>query len=157
MKTPDIILTVEDLFNDVIIYELSCCHIIGVYIFTPLKDYSFLSQFTEVRDLFILHAESIDELSFVQNMPDLYMFYIESANLPDLDPLIETYNSGNHINSARFGFAFCDIADTSALQRVKYPISELLIWCEKNKVELRDRWKPNVFCGHFRIYYNGND
>ena len=56
-----------------------------------------------------------------------------------------------------FGFAFCDIADTSALQRVKYPISELLIWCEKNKVELRDRWKPNVFCGHFRIYYNGND
>lgn len=154
MKTPDIMLTVDDLSDSDIINKLSCCQVIGIYIFTSLKNYSFLSQFHQVRDLFVLHGENIIDLSFVKNMPDLYMVYIENANLPNLDPLIENYNSGNHINSARFGFAFCDIVDTSALKKMKYPISELLVWCKNNRDELRDCWKPNVCCGRFKIYQN---
>ena len=152
MKTPDIMLTVNDLSDREIMNKLYCCQVIGIYIFTPLHDYSFLSQFHQVRDLFVLHGERMIDLSFVCNMPDLYMFYIENAKLPNLDPLIDNYNSGNHINSARFGFAFCDIADTSALQKLKFPISELLVWCRKGKTEFKKRWKPRGGCGRFKVY-----
>lgn len=154
MKTPDIMLTVDDLSDSDILQKLSCCRVIGVYIFTALESYGFISQFHQVRDLFVLHGENMMDLSFIKNMPDLYMVYIEDASLPNLDPLIENYNLGSYINSARFGFAFCDIADTSALKRIRYPINELLVWCKNDKEESEDRWKPDVCCGHFRIYRN---
>lgn len=154
MKMPRITITVEDLKNEEIIKKLQQCHLIGCYILTPLDDYQFISQFHELWDLFILYGEKVHDLSFIQNMPKLFLFYLEDAKLKDIKPLIDNCKLGNSLPGKSFGFYHCEIEDTSAMQEADFIISELLIWPKKGKTDSKDRWKRQNgrYFGTFRIY-----
>lgn len=140
MKLPNLTLAAPDLQDASIMEDLRKCRIVGCYLFTSLKDYTFLGEFTELRDLFILKGENIRDLSFVRNMPNLFLFYLENAALPDLAPLIENCNEGNSLPGKCFGFYHCRVEDTSALSKVEFVLSELLVWPLEG--DTKERWKP---------------
>ena len=56
MRTPEVTLSVSDLQDEQIMDALRSCDLAGCYLFTALPDYSFLSDFTGLWDLFILHG-----------------------------------------------------------------------------------------------------
>ncbi len=147
MKLPSISLTVCDLEDASIMEDLGKCRVVGCYILTSLKDYQFLEEFTELMDLFILKGKYVRDLSFVKNMHWLFLFYIEEATLPDLEPLVEVCNSEKSLPGKCFGFYHCWVEDTSALSKVNFLLSELLVW--SLKPDTRERWKvarsPLVF------------
>jgi hypothetical protein len=150
MRTPKITLAASDLQNDSIMEALNKCRMIGCYIFTPLTDYSFISGFTELMDLFILCGENIQDLSFVRDLPELFMFYLEDASLPDVKPLTDAFDKGDRIPGKCIGFYHCDVADTSALAEADFIISELLIWPVAG--DTAERWKPVKRSCTFRFY-----
>lgn len=150
MKTPKITLAAEDLDNEEIMSLLKKCHVNGCYIMTALNDYSFLSDFGEIRDLFIRHGGQLKDLSFMKDMKELFIFYLEDAALPDLKPLIDCCNSAGELPGKCFGFRNCRIEDTSALQEIAFTVSELLVWpCAGDSAE---RWKTSRRPGVFRYY-----
>jgi hypothetical protein len=150
MKTPKITLAASDLQDETIRNALRSCDLCGCYLFTALSDYSFLSEFSGLLDLFITHGEQIHDLSFVRDMKNLYLFYLEDAKLPDLKPLIEVCNEGERLPGKCLGFYHCEVEDTSALSDVDFIISELLVWPSGG--DTRDRWKTSTHPGTFRFY-----
>lgn len=152
MKIPKLTIPVADLQNPEIIQDLRNCKLVGCYIFTPLEDYSFLTDFHELCDLFIRHGENMRDLSSMKDMPHLFMVYIEDAKLHDIVPLIENCNHGDTLPSKCFGFYHCDIEDTSALKEATFIIGELLIWVEKGKTDHKERWATGRNIGEFEIY-----
>ena len=151
MKTPNVTLAVSDLTDKAVLEALGKCRVIGCYIFAPLKDYSFVSGFKELRDLFILHAENMKDLAFLRGLPDLFMLYLRDAVLPDLAPLAEAFAAGDRIPGKCLGLCNCRIEDVSALAKADIRFSELLIWSAEG--DCADRWKtlnkPGVF--RFRV------
>ena len=150
MNTPKITLAADDLLDDTIIDALRRCNLTGCYIFTALSDYNFISDFAGLRDLFILHGEQIQDLSFVRHLSKLFMFYLEDASLPDLKPLIDICNEGESLPGKCLGFCNCNVTDTSALSEVNFILSELLVWPVDG--DTRERWKTSRKPGTFKFY-----
>jgi len=150
MKTPKLTVSAADLQDGPVLDALKRCILVGCYIFVPLPDYSFISGFREICDLYILHGESMRDLSFLRGLDELFMFYLEGASLPDLRPLIDVCNGGNSAPGKCFGFCNCDIADTSSLSEIGFVLSELLIWPVAG--DQADRWTTSVRPGVFRFY-----
>ena len=136
MKTPDV----------------KKCKVLGCYIMIPLEDYSFVQQFHELCDLFILYGKNISDLSFVQDMPNLFLFYLEDAKLTDIRPLIDNCRRSNSLPGKRFGFYHCEIQDTSAMKDADFMISELLIWPPEGQTDEKERWLNERHISGFRIY-----
>ncbi len=147
MKTPKVTLAVSDLSDKAVSEALEKCRVIGCYIFAPLMDYSFVSGFKELSDLFILHAENMKDLAFLRGLSDLFMFYLSDAVLPDIAPLAYAFASGDRIPGKCLGLCNCSIEDVSALAKADIRFSELLIWSAEG--DRADRWKtlnkPGVF------------
>lgn len=152
MKTPRITLAVEDLQDETIMADVKKCRVLGCYIMIPLEDYSFVQQFHELRDLFILYGKNIRDLSFVQDMPELFLFYLEDAKLTDIRPLIDNCRLSNSLPGMRFGFYHCEIQDTSAMKDADFMISELLIWPPEGQTDTKERWLNGRHISGFRIY-----
>lgn len=150
LQTPKITLSVQDLQDDTIMEELKKCDLSGIYIFTELQDYSFISEFRGLRDLFIRYGKNVKDLSFIRDMPELFMFYIEDADLPDLRPLIDNYNTGERLPGKCMGFYKCKVEDTSALSDIRFIASELLIWPVEG--DSKERWKTDGRAATFRFY-----
>ena len=131
MKPPKVTLAAEDLSNSAVTDALSRCRITGCYIFAPLKDYGFISGFAELRDLSILRGENIRDLSFVRGLKELFMFYLEDACVPDLEPLAEACAGSSFGPPKCFGFRNCRIADASALTESDIHFSELFFRTDK--------------------------
>jgi len=53
MRTPDIYFVESDFYDSQILSRLEELEVVGCYIFVPLRDYSFLSNFTRLEDLYI--------------------------------------------------------------------------------------------------------
>ena len=53
MRTPNVYIAPEDLVNEEIMCQIAKQRVVGCYIFEELEDYSFLKEFTEIRDLYI--------------------------------------------------------------------------------------------------------
>ena len=154
MQTPKLTISKDDLFIPDVMKDLRRCELIGCYILTPLQDYSFLSSFHDIQDLFIMHGSQITDLSFVMGKPELCMFYLEDARLHDLGPLIKNCNHCDKgLPSPKcFGFYHCEIKDTSALRTAKFTLSELLIWPKEGQKERKERWKSGNPVCTFKIY-----
>lgn len=150
MKTPKVTLSVKDLDTPEIMGKLGQCKLTGCYLFAPMDDYGFLSSFSTLNDLFILHGERMRNLSYIHDMPELFLFYLENAALPDLSPLIENCNRGSSLPGKCFGFYHCSVADTSALSDIRFSLSELLIWPVEG--DQRERWSTARRAGTFRFY-----
>lgn len=154
MRMPNVSLAAADLQNPEIMEELRHCKLTGMHIHTALEHYDFIAEFQDLRLLMIAGGGQIRDLEFVRNHPDLFMFYLEDAELDSLAPLIEEFNTsfdaGNRLPGKCIGFYHCKVTDTSALQNDAHFItSELLIWpCEGDQ---RDRWRilqerrPGIF------------
>ena len=98
MRTPNIYFEEADLHDSTILNRLELFEVIGCYIFTPLSDYSFLSRFNKIEDLYIEHAQNLRDLSFAQNMNEWFMCYLEDATLENLDDLFmqKAHTTGIH-------------------------------------------------------------
>lgn len=150
MRTPKVTLAADDLQVPEIMQDLKKCRLAGVYIFTSLENYDFVSEFKRLQDLFIRKGENIRSLSFIRDMPELFMFYLENAELANLDSLIMNFNHGERLPGKCMGFYHCKVEDTSALKEVDFVTSELLIWPVEG--DSRERWKMNKSPGTFRFY-----
>ena len=88
MRMPDIYISKEDLFDKRIMAEINRHKIQGLYIHVPLEDYEFLREFPQIKDLSIKSGENVKNLSFLEALTSCRMFYLESASLPDLEPML---------------------------------------------------------------------
>lgn len=150
MRTPKVTLAADDLRNSEIMQDLKKCRLAGLYIFTPLGNYDFVSEFKRLQDLFICKGENIRSLSFIRDMPELFMFYLENAKLANLESLITNFNNGKSFAGKCMGFYHCSVSDTSALQNVDFTTSELLIWPVEG--DSKKRWKMNKSPVTFRFH-----
>ena len=137
--------------NPEILDALRRCRLVGCYIFVPLDDYAFLSAFSQMQDLVLLHAGAVKDLSFLRHMPELFLFYLTEADIPDLEPLISICNEGRSGPGKCFGVRNCRVADTSALREIRFFLSELLIWPAEG--DSRERWDLTR-ASVFRFYAN---
>lgn len=150
MRTPKVTLAADDLRNSEIMQDLKKCRLAGLYIFTPLENYDFVAEFKRLQDLFIRKGENIRSLSFIRDMPELFMFYLENAKLANLESLISNFNNGKSFAGKCMGFYHCSVSDTSALQNVDFTTSELLIWPVEG--DSKERWKMNKSPVTFRFH-----
>lgn len=149
MNLPNVYLTEKDFEDEEIADRLKNFDICGCYIFTPLKDYSFLAQFTDIWDMYIEYGGAIRDLSFMRHM-DWGMLYLEDARLENLRALFSE-DRGNGICHRCLGLYHCQVKDISAVVERGLYMAELLIWPEKYEPEEKARWKK-VRSGKFRYY-----
>lgn len=140
MRTPNIYFEEADLHDPAILNRLELFEVIGCYIFTPLSDYSFLSRFNKIEDLYIEHAQNMRDLSFAQNMSEWFMCYLEDATLENLDDLFLQKTRATGIHSCCFGLTNCQINDIDAIAASSIRLAELIIRGVDSKSE-KARWR----------------
>lgn len=150
MKTPNVYLTEQDLKDPEIRGILEKHHIVGCYIFDALEDYSFIAEFKELRDVFIMNGGGITDISFMKDLKEWFMFYIEEAKLQNLEPLFSKDNKRVGIYPYCVGFGGCEIDDITALEDREIYLSELVVLCPEG-TNHRERWQ-NIRCGTYSYY-----
>ncbi len=150
MKTPHVYLTEQDLYDPQVLKMLGRFHIIGCYIFESLNDYSFLANFKELWDIFILKGQNITDLSFMKDLDEWFMFYIEDAHIKSLDPLFPPHQSRNILRPFCVGFGGCKVDDITAIENRELRLSELAVFCPKGTNE-KARWEK-VRAGTYNYY-----
>ena len=152
MHTPDVYLSSDDLKNEELMNELLEYEVLGFYTWVPLDDYSFLSRFTYLRDISIMHAEGLSDLDFMRELYDCRMLYIEDAKLENIDVLIDLNKRGKGILTSLMcvGLLNCNVEDVSAFERERTDFSEFLVWEYEGKNE-KEKWK-HVGAITFRYY-----
>ena len=152
MHTPDVYLSSDDLKNEELMNELIEYEVLGFYSWVPLDDYSFLSRFTFLRDISIMHAEGLSSLDFMRELYDCRMLYIEDAKLENIDVLIDLNKRGKGILTSLMcvGLLNCEVEDVSAFEKERTDFSEFLVWEYEGKNE-KEKWK-HVGAITFRYY-----
>lgn len=140
MRTPNIYFEESDFYDPQILSRLEELEVIGCYIFTPLGDYSFLSTFTRLEDLYISHGYNVRNLSFTQNMTEWFMFYLEDAEIDNLEDLFLQTNHSSEFHPYCFGLTNCLVRDPSAISKSPIRLSELII-CGKDCESEREKWR----------------
>ncbi len=149
MKTPDVFLSKQDIKDTEIREMLKKYHIVGCYIFDALDDYSFIADFKELRDVFIMNGDNITDLSFMKELDEWFMLYIEDAHIQNLDPLFPKDKKIGFLPYC-IGFGGCEINDITALENSEIYLSELIVLCPKGTND-RERWQ-NIRCGTYGYY-----
>lgn len=156
MRMPDIYISKEDLFDKRIMAEINRHKIQGLYIHVPLEDYEFLREFPQIKDLSIKSGENVKNLSFLEALTSCRMFYLESASLPDLEPMLKVKRN-HRIDGAPaprpfacVGLYNCEVKDLSEFALRTYIFSEFIVWNPKSRDE-RKRWKT-IIAKTFRYY-----
>ncbi|MDD7388962.1 MAG: hypothetical protein PUG60_04750 [Lachnospiraceae bacterium] len=155
MRIPNIYFAREDFDDPEILEQLKKFCITGCYIFTPLQDYDFLAQFTEIRDLYIEYGGAIRNLSFMRNMKEWFLLYLEDAHLENLCDLFPEDRENYPLASRCMGFYHCQVDDVSAMQGKKIFLSELLVWPAEPDPEEKEKWRKaakEARAGRFRYY-----
>ncbi|MBQ7779369.1 MAG: hypothetical protein IJ404_02645 [Clostridia bacterium] len=149
MRTPDVYLAPEDLADEELMSQLRDFRILGCYIFTPLEDYSFLAGFPTLQDIHIRSGSAIRDLFFLKDLEDLFMFYLEDANLKSLEHL---FTAGG-FHSYCLGLCNCKVAE---LTPPPHRISELVILQPEGTGE-RERWKALSALKYYYYEYKGGN
>lgn len=131
----DIFLCEEDLYDGEILFQLKSFTILGLYVFCALKDYNVLGNFSDLQDISLKEEHNMRDLSFMANMSDWFMLFIQGASLPNLDPLMHTEGFKKNRHSYCLGLYDCHIKDTSSLINSNLHLYELLIWNKWSKFE----------------------
>lgn len=140
MNLPNIYLSKDKLGDETIFSQLSQCHVIGCYIFTSLKNYDFLAQFHELSDLAIFSAENLTSLSFLYDVQDLAMLYLEYAHIRDLDAAFPP-GKNYPICHRCLGLYHCEVDHPEAIFSDNLFFSELLLWKPVPNQEEKQLWK----------------
>ena len=132
MRIPNVFLEEKDLSTPEIMAALDKFTVIGCYILTALEDYSFLSKFVHLEDVYIRAGENITDLSFMENLTEWFMFYLEDAHLTNLDALLIQKERKSTFHSFCLGLNRCQVDDVSAIERSGIHLSELIVWGPKS-------------------------
>ncbi len=139
MRRPDIFISPEDLLDEQLMRKIQSFRVIGCYIFVALDDYTFISQFPNIEDIYIRHGEKLKDLTFLSNLSEWNMLHLEKAHLDNLEPIYESCSKRCYIRLFCLSFSECTIHDISALNRVRR-IAELVVVGQDSAKE-RKRWK----------------
>ena len=150
MRHPKVTLAKEDLQDEEIMGLVRQCRVIGCYLFAPLSDYGWIAGLPELEDLSIYGGEGVKDLSFTRHLPDLFLFLLEGAKIPDLKDLVDNCNEGQSGPGKCFCFVNCEVEDTSALREVDFTLSELLVHPADG--DTAGKWETGKKPGVFRFY-----
>lgn len=128
MRTPDIYFEESDLHDPEIMARLRQFRVVGCYIFVPLADYSFLAEFPHMEDVHIQQGSGVADLSFMRHLTHWFMFYLEDAQLENLDDLFLQADRTSTFHSFCLGLYNCRVEDVSAVGRSRLRLCELAIW-----------------------------
>ncbi len=138
MKTPTVYLTPEDLEDPEFWTLIDGMTVAGFYAYAPLKDYTVISRFPELMDLYLEHGDAVWDLDFLRPLTDLRMFYVENACLSDLEVLLDLQDK--FLGLSCVGLWNCRVEDLSDFARRKHWFSEFLVWMPEEAKE-QERWK----------------
>jgi len=150
MRTPELWLSAEDVKDPCLLARLKGLCIRGCYIFTPLEDYSFLAELKGLWDLHIRQGGALRGLSFMREMREWFMLYIEDARLDDLSPAFPENWREKGLHSYCVAFVNCRVKDISALEREDIRLSELLV-CQPEGTNEKKKWS-RVRAGTYRYW-----
>lgn len=152
MRTPNVYLSPEDIQDEEIMGQLESYKVIGCYIWVPLSDYSFLARFKDLQDINIKNGDAISNLSFLAELYECRMLYLQNAKLKNLDVIVDVKkNSTAMFGCLRcIGLDNCEIEELAVFETEKVHFSEFLIWKPEGTNE-RDRW--NVVSAGTRRYF----
>ncbi|MBO5111547.1 MAG: hypothetical protein J6D21_12640 [Clostridia bacterium] len=141
MRTPNVYLSPEDVADGEILAKLCTFRVIGCYIWVPLSEYSFLSAYTGLEDLYIEQGWSITNLDFLTPLTSCRMLFLEGASLKNLDTILAMRRANPGIFSCFRCLALhaCRVEDLSAFREDHPPFSELLLFSPKGE-EDASRW-----------------
>ena len=140
MRTPDIYFEESDFSDPAVLARLDGLEVVGCYIFTPLESYDFLARFTRVQDLYIQKGHNLRSLAFARGMTGWFMFYLEDAQLDDLDDLFLQPDRVRGIHAYCFGLTNCKVKNIDAIAQSGLRLSELII-CGPADAQEQARWR----------------
>ena len=149
MKIPDVFIAPEDLNDKDLMNMIKTFHVVGCYVFTQLDDYSFIAEFEDIRDVYIIDGVNVKDLSFLNNLKNWHILHLERAHLKDLKPILQSSLQKRWLPVFCLSFSECTIDDVSALYEVKQ-IAELIVVGEDNDEE-RSKWRSVP--AHIHRYY----
>lgn len=134
MKTPNLFIAPEDLSCGEIMERIKSLSVYGLYIYTSLEDYGFISQLPDLMDIHIRRANNIKNLDFLRDNAECSMLFISGAKLPDIDIIGEIKRSGRGILPYRYiGLYDCNIASPLNCEGIRF--SEFIIWSRSENIE----------------------
>ena len=139
MKTPQVFLSPEDLQDPEILHLLAERRVVGFYAFAPLEDYSVLSRFDDLMDLYLEQAEGFDDPRILRPLKRLRMLYLEDATLPDAEIFCDLQDESPFLGLACVGLWNCRVGDLSAFDLRDHYFSEFLVWMPEEAKE-QYRW-----------------
>lgn len=152
MCIPNVYLAPDDLEDAEIMEKLISLKVLGCYIWTPLKDYSFISNFEDLRDLSIMQGGNIMDLDFLNPLKECRMLLLENVKVDNLDILLDL-NSGDLFTGLNcVALVNCEVADLSGFDREHF-FMEFLIWDSTCNGDSQKRWN-NVRAAMKRYYKN---
>lgn len=87
MRQPKVYISPGDLEDAELMARLESYQVRGMYIFTPLEDYSFIARFKGLWDIYILRFGGWIDISFMHQIPGWKMFHLRDAVIPDISPV----------------------------------------------------------------------
>lgn len=90
MRRPTVYIEPSDLEDEELMARLEAFQVRGMYIFTPLEDYSFIARFRGLWDVYILRFGGWIDLSFMRQIPGWNMFHLRDAIVPDISPVFRS-------------------------------------------------------------------
>ncbi len=144
MKIPKLYIAKDDLNDEALMERLRRLEVIGMYIYSALDDYSFISSFPHIRDLNIYNGVGIKELSFLESLECCRMLSIRHAELPDLEPIVRIKSrkrGGGILMPLICVFLYdCKVADIRGLGDKSFYFSEFIVASPREREE-RERWR----------------
>ena len=142
-RTPDVYIAPEDLLDKEIFDRICSLTVQGLYIYTPLEDYSFISKLTTLWDLHIRCGENIKNLDFLSTLDDCMMLVICNAKLDDVDVIrrVKSANRGINFAFGYLGFYDCEIERPMDFADTRCYFTELLVWSRpENRERDKELW-----------------
>ncbi|MBO7196536.1 MAG: hypothetical protein J6V80_04325 [Clostridia bacterium] len=143
MKTPELFIAPEDLLDREIFDRICSLQVLGLYVYTSLDDYRFISHFHDLRDLHVRCCAKLCDLDFLSDLTDLGMLFLEGASLRDVDVIWEVKASGRGFMPYRqVGLFDCNIDRAPKVDVEKQGFTEFLVWSRaENSARDRELWK----------------
>lgn len=139
MKTPNIYISVEDVYDEKILSQLCKNRVVGCYIFEPIQDYSFVARFKDLRDIYIEKGFNVHDLSFLSGLYNCTIMHFEDVTIDNMNALYTETNAVQKRDGLCLSLYNCDIGDISIFEKKDICIYELAVWVPEIPIDM-NRW-----------------
>ncbi len=142
-KPPDLYIAPEDLMDEEIFGRIRSLMVLGLYIYVPLEDYSFISKLPHIRDLHIREGENIKNLDFLSNLSECMMLFLCNADLEDIDIIWEAKKTCKGFIAPYncLGLYDCKVKRATYQSERKLRFTEFLVWSTpENRSADMEKW-----------------